>query len=587
MAGVAARSRHARGEVARVRWLSAALASGVSRQWRRIGGLALAAGLGLVLACSGSAAAGGGTASTFTGYAFDACNAPDPATLQEWLASPYRALGIYIGGANRACANLQLSPTWAAGAVASGWNLIPIYVGLQAPCASRDGLARIVAASASSEGTAAADDAAADSAALGLPAGSPIYFDMEAYALHDPACTQAVQGFLGAWTAELHALGHLSGVYGSAASTIRDLQPLAATAASPDDIWIADWNGVESVFGSPYVSDTLWTNHQRLHQYQGGHDETWGGATIDVDSSYVDGAVVGSTGVAPAAAPSSGPPVLSSAGSVSSADGVSTVSWPAGAFQQSVVVTLTPAPPSQPVPGFGDGGYGVQLQVAQTAAASLTTGFALPLTIHLKPMAGALAAMSSTDGVNWSPLPPLLAGALPAGAKAAYSRNPNGSFDITTTADGYFALLPELVRPPAPASLSARFSHGQLVLRWPKSIGASGAAVSYQVTLSNRPLLTLAQTTVALPSLHHTVPSVFRIVATDAAGKVSEPSKPVVVLPTGRPAKLPKALPHWAFALFDWQQSGKTGPRPKAPKILPAWYWRWYAWHAAPFRLRA
>jgi len=570
-----------------MRWWAAALASGVSRQRGRIGGGALAAGLALVLACSGSAASGGGEASTFTGYAFDACNAPEAETLQSWLASPYRALGIYIGGANRACANPQLSATWAAGAVAIGWNLIPIYVGLQAPCAGGDGLARIVAGSAASEGPAAADDAVADSSALGLPAGSPIYLDMEAYALHDATCTQAVQAFVGAWTTELHALGYLAGVYGSAASTIRDLQPLAGTASSPDDVWIADWNGVESVFGNPYVSDTLWTNHQRLHQYQGGHHETWGGVTIDVDSSYVDGAVVGTTGIAPPVQPATGPPVPSSAGSVSSTDGVSTVSWPAGAFQQSVVVTLTPAPPSQPVPGFGNGGYGVQLQVAQTDTVSLNHGFAMPLTIHLKPLPGELAPLSSTDGVSWSPLPALLAGALPAGVKAGYSRNPDGSFDIMTTANGYFAVRPELVRPPAPASLSARFSHGHLVLQWPKSIGATGAAISYQVTLSNHPVLTLPQTTASLTSLHHTAPSVFRIVATDSAGKASEPSKPVVVLPASRPATLPKILPRWAWQLFDWQQNDKTGPRPKAPKLLPAWYWRWYAWRAVPFHLRA
>ena len=291
-----------------MRWSSAALASGVSWQWRRIGGVALAVGLALVLACSGSAASGGSKASTFTGYAFDACNAPKPETLQSWLASPYRALGIYIGGANRACPNLQLSPTWAAGAVALGWSLIPIYVGLQAPCAGESGLARIDPGSAASEGTAAADDAAADSSALGLPGGSPIYLDMEAYSLHDPACTQAVQDFIGAWTTELHALGDLSGVYGSGASTMRDIQPLATTASSPDDIWIADWNGVEGVFGNPYMPDTLWTNHQRLHQYRGGHHETWGGVTMDVDSSYVDGAVVGTTGTRAAARPARSEP---------------------------------------------------------------------------------------------------------------------------------------------------------------------------------------------------------------------------------------------------------------------------------------
>ena len=74
---------------------------------------------------------------------------------------------------------------------------------------------------------------------------------MEGYDKNDPPCSASVQGFVSAWVDELHALGYLAGVYGSAASTIRDLQALAATASSPDDIWIGDWNGVESVFGRP------------------------------------------------------------------------------------------------------------------------------------------------------------------------------------------------------------------------------------------------------------------------------------------------------------------------------------------------
>src|SRR5215471_17711573 len=95
----------------------------------------LAAGLGLALTGGGTAASGhtGAAArgSVFTGYAFDACNAPGNDALTAWLASPYRALGIYIGGVNRACSNARLSADWAAAAVSTGWSLIPLYVGLQ------------------------------------------------------------------------------------------------------------------------------------------------------------------------------------------------------------------------------------------------------------------------------------------------------------------------------------------------------------------------------------------------------------------------------------------------------------------------
>ena len=41
------------------------------------------------------------------------------------------------------------------------------------------------------------------------------------------------------------------------------------------------------------IPSTAWANHQRIHQFRGGHDETWGGTTINIDSDYVDGATVG------------------------------------------------------------------------------------------------------------------------------------------------------------------------------------------------------------------------------------------------------------------------------------------------------
>ena len=131
---------------------------------------------------------------------------------------------------------------------------------------------------------------------FGLPSGSPIWFDMEGYKVGNAACTSSVQAFLSQWTLELRATGFVPGVYGSAASTIRDV---SVAATQPDLVWIANWNGVQSVFGDPYVSDSLWTNHQRIHQYKGGHRETYGGVTINVDSNIVDSTVVGTAAPAP------------------------------------------------------------------------------------------------------------------------------------------------------------------------------------------------------------------------------------------------------------------------------------------------
>ncbi|MBV9799142.1 MAG: DUF1906 domain-containing protein [Solirubrobacterales bacterium] len=235
-------------------------------------------------------------AAVYTGLGFDPCNAPSPNAMAAWGSSPYRAIGIYIGGTNAACSQPNLTPQWVSSEVAAGWHLIPTYVGLQAP-SNECGCAGITPGQASAQGAAAASDAVADAQALDIPAGNPIYFDMEAYS-QTASNTSAVLTFLSAWTAGLHADGYVSGVYSSAGSGISDLVGAGATFAKPDDIWIAEWNDAQTT-ASAFVPAADWSNHQRLHQYSGSHNETYGGVTINIDGDYLDGATAGAGGPPP------------------------------------------------------------------------------------------------------------------------------------------------------------------------------------------------------------------------------------------------------------------------------------------------
>jgi len=82
----------------------------------------------------------------------------------------------------------------------------------------------------------------------------------------------------------------VSGVYSSAASGIKALDDARVTPGNkvtmPDQVWIADWNGVADA-GSTFVRPDGWAGH-RIHQYQGGHNEAWGGVTINIDRNYLD-----------------------------------------------------------------------------------------------------------------------------------------------------------------------------------------------------------------------------------------------------------------------------------------------------------
>jgi hypothetical protein len=230
----------------------------------------------------------------FTGLGFDACAAPSSRAMAAWQGSPYRAVGVYIGGLNRACSQPNLTAAWVGEQVAEGWHLIPTYVGLQAPTSACTSCARLSSGLAPAQGTAAARDAVADAAEIGIGPGNPIYFDMEAYT-RTTSATRATLAFLAAWTEELHDLGYTSGVYSSSASGIADLAgQVGEDYPLPDDLWFANWNGKRNAL-DPYIPATAWSSHQRIHQYRGGHDETWGGTTINIDNNYVEGATVGGT----------------------------------------------------------------------------------------------------------------------------------------------------------------------------------------------------------------------------------------------------------------------------------------------------
>jgi hypothetical protein len=236
----------------------------------------------------------------FTGLGFDACAAPSSRTMTAWASSPYRGIGVYIGGGNRACSQPNLTSTWVGEQVAAGWHLIPTYVGLQAPTSACSSCAKLstTLSKATAQGAEEAIGAVEDAAAIGMGPGSPIYFDMEAYT-RTTSASSATLTFLSSWTSQLHALGYVSGVYSSSASGIADLgRAVGGSYTLPDHVWTANWNDQLNTL-DPYLPSTAWPAHQRIHQYHGGHNETYGLMTINIDNDYIDGATVGASIAAP------------------------------------------------------------------------------------------------------------------------------------------------------------------------------------------------------------------------------------------------------------------------------------------------
>ncbi|WP_328995513.1 DUF1906 domain-containing protein [Kribbella sp. NBC_01245] len=246
----------------------------------------------LALATVALTASAGPQPGAFLGKAFDTCDTPSSATMQAWLSSPYRSIGIYIGGDGRGCkTQSNLTAAWVSEQVSEGWHLLPLYVGRQAPCTTSQSFKMSAdPATARAQGRAEGGDGVSKAASLGLTAGTVIYNDMEHYDSSNTACRIAVLSYLTGWTERVHELSYLSGVYSGAASGIRDLAGVyrSATYARPDQIDFAWWNGKADTDAGSYVPATYWSNHQRIHQYAGDHHETHGGRTINIDSNSVD-----------------------------------------------------------------------------------------------------------------------------------------------------------------------------------------------------------------------------------------------------------------------------------------------------------
>ena len=227
--------------------------------------------------------------------------APRPASRRGQMAGtsvPTR-VGVYIGGANQGCAQPNLTTGWVSVTAAQGWGILPLWVGPQAPCTTLGKTTKIspnpgvANAEGQAEASAAANAADAASASDGSRRSTTTWRRTHARRL----CTaRSRTSSTGGSRPECSWLPR--GFYSE--PLLRDprrgaRRPGNASLTPLNAIWIAAWNDTPNIFGfgAPCaLSDSLWINHQRVHQYIGGHDESHGGVTINIDSNAVDGPTV-------------------------------------------------------------------------------------------------------------------------------------------------------------------------------------------------------------------------------------------------------------------------------------------------------
>jgi hypothetical protein len=207
-----------------------------------------------------------------------------------WDSSPYWVFYIYLGGIQRACSQPNLNATWVShvGPNGMGWALVPIWVGPQAPCTSFSHRFSSNTTTAYTQGRQEASAAYSALLADGFGTDSPVVYDLEAYDTNNATCVAAAKSFIRGWVESLHASPPQSvGLYGSVCST--GLDGFWTNIPRPDWIWGAWWNGTPSTSNMLCVGASHWVGNTRHKQYFGGHNETWGAVSLNVDNDCANG----------------------------------------------------------------------------------------------------------------------------------------------------------------------------------------------------------------------------------------------------------------------------------------------------------
>ncbi|MCH1865118.1 glycoside hydrolase domain-containing protein [Nocardioides sp. CFH 31398] len=251
------------------------------------------------------AAANPVTPGNLTGYGFDQCEAPSQAAMTRWMeTSPFLAVGIYISGASRGCREQRnLTPQWVSTQLAQGWELLPITLGPQASCSPHfprygndptinptPGAGNNYTAARAmgrTEGQRSVDAARR----LGIAPRSVLWYDMEAFDVGNTHCRESALAFVSAWNTTVKRLGFTTGLYSSAGSGLNAWDDARVNRPGryvmPQYIWFARWDEVANSSTS-YLREDGWRPNRRVKQYRGGHLETHGGVTINIDSNWLE-----------------------------------------------------------------------------------------------------------------------------------------------------------------------------------------------------------------------------------------------------------------------------------------------------------
>ena len=172
-----------------------------------------------------------------------------------------------------------------------GWGLVGLWVGPQCCGTASATVISTNLATAYSQGVSEADKAANQWCAwdlcYGLP--EPLVYDFEGDS--DPS---AEHSFLSGWDTELENRLFAPGAYDATDNPTDEVQNWKTGSPVPQLKGAASWNGINSEWNVPYLSNSDWAFDQRYHQYVNEQSETYNGVTLRVDNDCANSPVLGS-----------------------------------------------------------------------------------------------------------------------------------------------------------------------------------------------------------------------------------------------------------------------------------------------------
>lgn len=217
-----------------------------------------------------------------------------------WNGTPFYAYSMYLGGAEAGAVGCISTSAFVSYVRSVGFAIAPLWDDLQAPCSGQAKLMSSNTTTAHSQGVTSANNAKATASAEGFASFDNLWLDIEPFDESNSSCRAAVHAYVEGWDSVLNPQ-FAAGVY----MNVANVDSLWALTSRPDSVSIADWTGqFNTVWGFSQISNTHWTNDQRIHQYRGNktYSLPWGcsgsgctDGTITVDVDCIDGWVSGGT----------------------------------------------------------------------------------------------------------------------------------------------------------------------------------------------------------------------------------------------------------------------------------------------------